>query len=310
MSVKIICDKGREKTVIEELEKVSSFPLVINQVHVGDFTIACNDVIKIIIERKTWADLTATITNPERRNNHNTLIEARASAGGIGECMIMYIIEGRIPARNSTYKGINTNCLFGYLDNKMIYDNCHIVYTASAKDTASRIVDFATKINNNVKSLEHKPTSSSTASNLGAIYKRKIVSADTLKEVMYCKIEGVSVATYNVIMDYSFARLANEDLSGLKFQSGAVFGATRDKTIKQSIMSRATCAEILASINGITPATAKKICDVIGPDIIKVLNFISTQSALDTIANIQKTEKLKVGKALAQRVIDALNMLK
>ena len=89
--MEIIVD-DREKAVFPYLEDASHKYLIdykIQRNEVGDYAICYKGYIMMIIERKTWEDLAASMRDG-RKTNVQKLISVREKTG----CQIAYLIEG------------------------------------------------------------------------------------------------------------------------------------------------------------------------------------------------------------------------
>jgi ERCC4-type nuclease len=82
----------REKDLVKSLKTVSfGFPYRVERISVADFQVFRGGQLVMIIERKTWKDLAASITDGRIGNNKKLDITAEKHPG----CKIMYLIEGR-----------------------------------------------------------------------------------------------------------------------------------------------------------------------------------------------------------------------
>jgi ERCC4-type nuclease len=102
----------------------------------GDFAITFNGKLKILIERKTWADLAATIKG-DRRENIKNLNKNRDDSP---DTVIAYIIEGNPTPNPKSYVGrMQYSSLIAHLDHAAMRDNICIFYTRSPEDTYKRL---------------------------------------------------------------------------------------------------------------------------------------------------------------------------
>lgn len=118
----------------------------IKQITVGDYCILVRDktnpkktILAMIIERKTWKDLSASIKDERINHQHKNLHEIHQKKG----CHVLYIIEG-----NMTYKDDFkvSNIPFKNLHAKMRHNTIRGVPFIQTKDeqhTSKMIVDFA-----------------------------------------------------------------------------------------------------------------------------------------------------------------------
>jgi ERCC4-type nuclease len=289
----IVADKGREAP-IAYLEEHSIYPLTIKQITVGDYAICYDETIKIIIERKTWLDLADSIKDPERRANHQKLLDLRAETN----CIIMYFIEGTFNANKCGKMPIRA--LQGYLDHALIVDNCHILYTSSIGDTAMRILDLCS-------SCTTLPTENNDrVTNLGLLNKKYTMTPDTSYEKMWQCISGVTCVSYPIISkvctikDCIRGNVSLSTLSDLKYISGNILGLPKAKKICDSATKKHTHIKILSCIPGITTKSATYI--LAHNTMAELLDM-----TVEQLAALHKTDKLTVNKKVAVKLYEALN---
>ena len=105
---------NRERAVIEHLDGVS-FDIV--QLNVGDFQFWDDDRLLMVIERKTYADLAASIKDGRYAEQKFRLDELRCETG----CSVVFFIEGKKPRKNSVVSGIPV----GTLESALVSMNCN-----------------------------------------------------------------------------------------------------------------------------------------------------------------------------------------
>jgi ERCC4-type nuclease len=136
--MEIIVD-DREQIILPFLEDASSeykIDYKVERLETGDYAIFFNGKLIIIIERKSWADLEASIRDG-RKNNVEKLKIARDKTG----CLIAYLVEGKF--KKSRFSHIPLSSLQSHLDHLILRDNIHIIYSESKELTADRIFEFA-----------------------------------------------------------------------------------------------------------------------------------------------------------------------
>ena len=137
MEVKIIAD-NREGAVLGHFVECSKKYMIDyekKQMTVGDYAICINGMIKIIIERKTWKDLAASMTDG-RKHNVSKLINLREQT----QCMIVYLIEGTpCPTLTKRFNRIPYKSLLAHLDHLQIRDGVHVIHTLDQEQTATRL---------------------------------------------------------------------------------------------------------------------------------------------------------------------------
>jgi ERCC4-type nuclease len=93
--VTIICDdregKGATSFIQALIDKATSpIDMLVRRITIGDYAITVNGALTVIFERKTWADLAASIKDGRMKSQQAALLE-QVAAG----VKVFYIIEGR-----------------------------------------------------------------------------------------------------------------------------------------------------------------------------------------------------------------------
>ena len=289
----IHCDKGREAP-IEFLQKMSQ-NLIIEQMTVGDYAISLDLNIKVIIERKTWKDLAATIKDPERKANHQKLLDLREKIG----CDILYIIEGpAFPSPERKFDGIPHKCLLAHLHHLMFRDKCSYVQTSDVEHTAKTLVSLM----NSMKTLGVV----GGAPNSALLKERHPRSPEVVKQKIMMKIHGVSNTNFPIIKQhFNITDLVNKnltsELSELQHSSGRKFGTKNATKINKSAKDVQTHIKMLAEINGVTNNTATEILKI-----YPMSSIIDGSISVDALSSIKKTSTSNVGNALATRILSTM----
>lgn len=114
--------------------------------HTGDYAVLLEDQGKnrlaLVIERKTWKDLSASIKDGRIRQQHKNMEELQATSG----CIIMYMIEGNLSYNDSTqiahipFKNLHAKV------RRLLLRNIPCIQTRDEKHSAKIIVDLARDI--------------------------------------------------------------------------------------------------------------------------------------------------------------------
>jgi ERCC4-type nuclease len=104
----------------------------------GDFLIMIDECARLVVERKTWKDLAASIKDG-RIENISKLKSYSADTGA----KIAYIIEGRKPHKESSVANVPFKNLRAHLDHLMLRDDVIVVHTAGPEETIERLLDLA-----------------------------------------------------------------------------------------------------------------------------------------------------------------------
>ena len=139
--MEIIVD-DRERSVIPYMEKYSGKYDIIYKVqrcNSGDYAVTYNGNIILLIERKTWVDLAASMRDG-RKDNIQKMFSIRDEA----KCKLAYIIEGNAtPNFNSMYSNIPLKNLRAHLDHIVFRDDVHVFYSLNEDYTAQRLFELA-----------------------------------------------------------------------------------------------------------------------------------------------------------------------
>lgn len=292
----IVIDK-RERAVIPCLH-TPPIPCFVEHMTVGDMAICYNGKIVLIIERKTWQDLAASMKDG-RKANIEKLKDLRASTA----CQIAYLIEGdAFPAPTRKFGRIPHKNLRAHLDHLAFRDSVHMLYAKTPMDTALRLFELA----KNLSSITRAGDRIHEGGNEGAL-RTKHTSPDSLIiSNMWCACKCITINNVSLftahpykLKDLLLGNIQKSTIASLKYDSGMMIGNQRATSIITSSRTRQTHERMLAEIPSVTLATAKKILDVIPME--RMLNTDS-QEVVDQISVIQKTSKTQVGKACAKKI--------
>lgn len=143
----------REQKMIESFSSLSGITVKVKTLYAGDYAIVLNDVIVMLFERKSWADLLSTWMDHEgRKLNYHKMLEQREKFG----CKVMYLIEEnkRYHKDNEPVNkkiGITYGTLRAHLNHLMIDYDIHIVYSHSREETPAQILKFMTDFSTSKK---------------------------------------------------------------------------------------------------------------------------------------------------------------
>lgn len=111
----------------------------IQRLQVGDYAITQNGRILLIIERKTWEDLAASLRDG-RKDNVQKMLNVRHECG----CSLAYIIEGDpTPKFDAEFSRMPVNALRAHLDHLMMRDGVFIMYSKNEEYTAQRLLELS-----------------------------------------------------------------------------------------------------------------------------------------------------------------------
>jgi ERCC4-type nuclease len=314
----------RERSVIVYLKKLIN--IKVERITVGDYAFVYNGRVVVIVERKSLTDLASSIKDG-RMDNNDKLLNAQKNHG----CQILYIIEG------SAYPNIERKigrmpykCLQGKLDSLLFRNNIKIIWTRDCEHTAKRLTGLSITFTKMAKErvfgdFENQNKKSDTCliegsiitkdaleycveSNINQVIKTKHeINLDQIHLKMLTKLTGVSYKTAIAsLQKYTLIQILTGQTDQticyniVYIDSGFIMGSRGVKfhsICKKLNMLPLLQQKILVCINGITINTAVRILNVLKFTDIVLGNFNS-----GSIANIQQTEKRKIGKVIESRI--------
>lgn len=323
MSVKLISD-DRERRVIPFIEKlVNNESLAvqhkIQRLHISDYLVMYKGYILLAIERKTWQDLASSFRDG-RKANISKLLNLREKTN----CKLIYLIEGNaFPSDNEKFSRINFKCLQGHLDNIMLRDNISIVQTKNLEHTAKRLLQLTKRFTTMSGGIIQKIDTIEGGSDLKIATTSLPKPDDAIKEMMLQSLSGVSSITSGVLMKNKFTlpklfKLFKSSgdkfidiIALLKYDTGKSIGLKRSTRIYKNIKSLCsiqvsqTSVRVLISVPGISKNTSVGILSKHSLD-----SIISGGVTVNDLSIITKGKKMKLGKKIATRVLEILEVLK
>ena len=130
--IKLLVD-NRERAVIEHLDNIDfeTCPL-----SVGDFQFWEDEQLLMVVERKTYADLAASIKDGRYAEQKFRLEELRSDTG----CSVVYFIEGKKPRKNSVVSGIPMSTLESALCT--MFSNSQLITMENARECSLALKCF------------------------------------------------------------------------------------------------------------------------------------------------------------------------
>jgi ERCC4-type nuclease len=247
----------------------------------------------VIFERKTLADLAASIRDGRYKEQSFRLIET-AAATGLHKHNIVYIIEGDLSRYDERHTQITKTALQSAMVSLMYYKGFSVVRTMNVCETADFILHFADKVAKE-NAVGARPaydgdTTATTATAAAAqVYsevsakkeKRDYITRENIGEIMLAQVPGVSakmaaaiLAKYNGSMyeflgdlhrkidDYEES-MSPEELSGAP--AGAVTECIEPMN-KNKLKHVSECFKDVTvdGKRGIGKATVEKVCYFLG----------------------------------------------
>lgn len=256
--MEVICD-DREHLVFkyarDRYDNVSSQRLTI-----GDYIIGYRrDGLLcplVIIERKTWADLAASIKDG-RTNNVENLREYRTKTGA----KIAYLIEGAAPANpeRAEVAGIPYRNLRAHLDHLLYTDAIIELHTLNARDSLRRLLEFAGHLE------RYKEEPASAVDGIQLATAKREATCDEISDKIWASFKGISIATARAFRTFKIKQLFTDELCADVLANmeinGRKFGQKRAETIHAAKFQEHVFYTLLCSVPSIGPKRARAITD-------------------------------------------------
>jgi ERCC4-type nuclease len=297
----------RERAVIIYLSKI--LDVKVERITVGDYAFVYKEKVIVIVERKSLADLASSIKDGRMENN-NKLLDAQKKHG----CQILYIVEGSAyPNMERRFGRMPYMCLQGKLDSLLFRHNIKIIWTKDCEHTAKRLAGLVATFTKFAKDglygefKDVEGEANNTGSINDVIKPRHMVNMDQVHLQMLTKIAGISYKTaMAALQHYTVFQLLTGQTDATKCYN-MVYLDSGFRLGPRGTKMHNTCGrlhtldyvqqKILSCVNGITVTTARRILESVSFNDLVMLKFPDGK-----IANIQKSEKRKMGKTLEARI--------
>jgi ERCC4-type nuclease len=309
------------------------------QITIGDFHIMQEGIIKIMIERKTWADLAASIIDQRANNQLKKMINFRKETGAT----LIYIIEGNKP-RTGTH-GVNMAGLQTKIRH-IALESIHCAYTKTPEETVDLLIQYSrdlvkrdiisdftggADLLNSQKSESVAPKSEnqkvdSIKKQESILSQRLVLSTKEQADLMWRQIPGIGENTALFLSKFTsignFLRLSDDGakklIAMLNVEKKTTSIRIGDKKLNELMELRADRkddiwrlqkielhADILSCINGIGKATAKAILkNYTLRDLANNPNILELEEFV--ISNEPGKKIRKLGNKMANRIVEVL----
>lgn len=307
----------REKAIIPFMEDESEkfhIDYKVQRNTVGDYVIAYKGFILLVIERKTWNDLSASMRDG-RKANIEKLINLRESTG----CQIAYLIEGNAtPAIDKKYERLPVKNLRAHLDHLAFRDGVHMIYSKDEAYTASRLFELAQNyfsIKSVIKEIDAL-SNAGESTETSKVQDKQASSVGVHEQVLRC-IPGVGSIISTLLAELSITLKSlydgehtDEEISRIKYPTGSAIGIEKGRRIAsgtKKIIDSGSAGNIkihtriLMTVPLISKSTAAKILSE-----VSMSSIISGDVSIETLASIKRSEKTLVGKKAASNIITYL----
>lgn len=150
----------------------------------------------VLFERKTLADLAASIRDGRYKEQSFRLIETAASTG-FNTHHIVYIIEGDLSRYDERHTQITKTALQSAMVSLMYYKGFSVIRTMNVGETADFILHFADKVaKEGPLSVTDTTTTATTATAYSEVStkkeKRDYITRENIGEIMLAQVPGIS----------------------------------------------------------------------------------------------------------------------
>jgi ERCC4-type nuclease len=301
--LKLIVD-DRENAVIPYFKKYDNFTIQVQRIQIGDYVITQNDRILFCIERKSWADLAASIKDG-RSTNINKMISLREQTG----CKLLYLLEGKSRyAATKKFGRIPYKNLQSHLDHLVMRDNVFVIHANDQEDSVNRLTEFMT----NYLSLQVPNTEIAVIGGTNTDNKLKILTAVVPKtdaEIisnMWSAIPNITEKTAALFSEYHISDLflGNVDkstIAQMRYPNNSIIGKRSEKIIKVIDNANTNNFKVYCNILSEIPRITKKTAALILLK-VKFNDLIAGKLSIGEIAVIKKTENRTIGIASAEAI--------
>ena len=256
----------REKHIIPHFTTYGKdYCIKIQRINIGDYAIMYNGYIIMVIERKSWKDLSDSLRDG-RKENVKKLIDLRNEIN----CQVAYLIEGKIitnpnrPIHRIPYKNLQA-----HLDHISFRDGIHMVRSENESDTARRIIEVIDNYSTIKPSMvEHLDKAGNELSYLISVVKTpELTYEHNLLRCLPC----VGTILSDILLEHklNLSTLFKDEskLRDIKYDDGKSIGDKRISKIQSVIQlikrdKAVKCyIKILSCIPGISDKSAKYIAN-------------------------------------------------
>lgn len=242
---------------------------------VGDYIVFYNKQAVLVIERKTWTDLAASMRDG-RKENIRKLTQYRDQTG----TKIAYLIEGQaFPSKNAKFARIPYYNLRAHLDHLLIRDRIIELRSANHQGTIDRMFEFIKSMSSllpvdylpivgGVPAIAEVATEGDHLELAQVAFK---ATDDEIATRLWCCIPGISHTSVRLfsghhISELLLGQLTTEQVSKFSYGNGRVLGNKKAKKILavaklKNQSNKPHYLRILSSLPGISRPTAEKILE-------------------------------------------------
>ncbi len=309
--IRLIAD-ARERNVLRHKDVLSAIKIETKTITTGDYVVANNKCIFAVIERKSFEDYAASLSDG-RHNNRKKLLTFSAKT----KCKVIYIVEGpEFPSPTDLFGRIPYRHIESSMFHLMIRDNIMIIRTKDTLDTANTLVRF-------VKSMATLPIE---FGELNDSPSNNIINGDVDLTIVFTPDSETLLEMLTEVKEKSIDEVVRNMWSkfpGISMEAASEY--MNKWSIADIIRGRILVADINASKTSTGRAVTKKVIDILCnvPKLIQIkllsgvpgisLNTAKTILEHSTLSSFlsQGTEgielfmlgKRRIGKKLSEKIL-------
>lgn len=240
-------------------DNVSSKRLTVGDFLIGYRTLDGTFCPLVIVERKTWMDLAASLKDG-RTNNIEKLCEYRDKTGS----KIAYLIEGSTPSNpaSSEFSNVPYKNLRSHLDHLLFKEGIIELHTSGPRDSLRRLLEFSFNLEKYILKDEDKKI----YDGVELATKKKELSDDQISDKIWASIKGISHVSSRSFRPYKICQLfkigkpvLTQDLLAAIEINGRKFGLARAAALLKSTEDNNFLKTVLAAV----PKMGKKRIDIV-----------------------------------------------
>jgi ERCC4-type nuclease len=280
--MKLLCDLRERNSTLPHFPKAEW--IVETTLHTGDYAVAEGEKLYYVFERKTWADLAASLKDGRASSQMEKLRKM--------PCPVYLIIEGKMSFQpDHLIGGIEFYKLQAYITNALIMGVPYV----QTKDKF-HTVDFLVRFTEMFMKSEGRGKSGG----LAEITEKKKKTVAEQAEAVWRAFPGCSSAAFGVLKNYPVVKvlaMPAEDIAKMKYLTGRSFGAKMAEKILSVFEKEEVAVKVLSAVNGISKDCAKYILAQ-----VSFWEFI-----MDGKMDVAASDKKNLGPVMQNRIWEIFN---
>lgn len=227
-----------------ELGQLGNLSIVYENLVCGDFVVEYNGAVLLVLERKTLADLAASIRDGRYRVQKARMCEMHPVHS------VMYVIEGALgfeSPEGATIEGMDKKSLISCVINTMVRDNIKVVQVPSIEETFNFVVQLVLRIAS--EPAKYTSVAAGAAGAIAAkedmIQKHRVSTKEDMLYYQLTQVPGISgktadafVKMYGSMANFYKQILPLEDAEKLKMLKNITIEDSKDSSKKRRINAK------------------------------------------------------------------------